>query len=341
MFHTSFNKKDIKTKYDTFKKEKNYNKIFISIKKNKCNKNINIKDNCSFIRRNDKLANCISPTHKNNKKSLNISNKKAKNANKKIDSSMILDYNRTKHKKCSSMKYIENNISFNNNKINYTQEYNNINLNTSIRERKIKNSKEKIIDKKNFLFTNKKANNARKINIALKHNENNYKSNYILKKNINYPKKYRGPIDLRNIAIAHSGFEICDEIESFLRKKNINFHRINPYKIICRKNIETIEINIYLILGNININNIKGVKNTANILDFDSNELDVKYNNTYTGFYKNEEITDNYNNKYINNKKNIYYINILQQKDKKNNNKSLFELINKYISNKKKNGKIY
>ena len=341
LFHTSFNKKDIKTKYNTFKKEKNYNKIFISIKKNKCNKNINIKDNCSFIRRNDKLANCISPTHKNNKKSLNISNKKAKNANKKIDSSMILDYNRTKHKKCSSMKYIENNISFNNNKINYTQEYNNINLNTSIRERKIKNSKEKIIDKKNFLFTNKKANNARKINIALKHNENNYKSNYILKKNINYPKKYRGPIDLRNIAIAHSGFEICDEIESFLRKKNINFHRINPYKIICRKNIETIEINIYLILGNININNIKGVKNTANILDFDSNELDVKYNNTYTGFYKNEEITDNYNNKYINNKKNIYYINILQQKDKKNNNKSLFELINKYISNKKKNGKIY
>ena len=72
----------------------------------------------------------------------------------------------------------------------------------------------------------------------MKHNENNHKSYYILKKNIYYPKKYRGPIDLRNIAIAHSCFEICDEIKSFLRKKNINFHRINPYKIISRKNTE-------------------------------------------------------------------------------------------------------
>ena len=145
------------------------------------------------------------------------------------------------------------------------------------------------------------------------------------------PKKYNGPIDFRNIVIARSGIVICDQIENILKKKNINLHRIHQYKIICWKNIETIEINIYLISGNIISN-----KNCIKMLDLDSNDLEVKYNNTYTSFFKKEEINDdNINNKYSkNNKNNLFYINILSQKEKKGNIKSLFDLINKLIYNR-------
>ena len=74
------------------------------------------------------------------------------------------------------------------------------------------------------------------------------------------------------------------------------------------------------------------------MLDLDSNDLEIKYNNTYTGFYKKGEMNDeniSINNKFSKKvKNNLFYINILSQKEKKGNNKSLFELINKLIYNR-------
>ena len=344
-FYTNFHyyNKEFKNKNDQLKKGKKYNKILISIKKNRIKKSIHkreIKDNCSFMNRSNRLANCISPIHKNYNKIINISNKNNISYNKNLSISMTLNTSKGNtnncHKKCSSMKFIDNSNSF-----NYPLEYNN-NLNRSYRERKLKYSKERLINKKNYALSAKK-NNKRLLNSSSKKKDfkdkdktydNKYKSNFYLKKNIINPKKYKGPIDLRNITVRASGLEICDEIINFLKKKFINYRRINPYKIICRKNSETLEINIY-ILGNNNINKSNCITNPINLVDFYSNDVEVQYNNTFNGFYKNEEITENYNNKYNNITKNIYYINILWKKDKKNNNnKYLFDLINKYIYNK-------
>lgn len=66
-------------------------------------------------------------------------------------------------------------------------------------------------------------------------NNNNYKSNYLLKNNIIVPKKYKGPIEFRNIVIGGSAMDICDELETILKKNNINLHRVNPFKIVCWK----------------------------------------------------------------------------------------------------------
>ena len=358
LFHTSFNYnyRLLKNEYNNIKKEKekeknrDNNKILNDAKNNNVKKNIyknEIKEKCSFINKSNQLVNCISPIHKKNKKIFDISNKKNKNKYKNISISIALNTTRSiNHKKCSSMKYIENTSDSLNYDFNPTEKtnINNNNLNKSYREREIKREigKEKSTNKNIILLSHKKSCNKKKIikimNLSFKNKDNkernnNYKSNYVLKKNIIFPKKYYGPIDFRNIVIALSGIDICDEIENILKKKNINLHRIHQYKIICWKNIETIEINIYLLSGNI-INN----KNSIKMLDLDSNDLEIKYNNTYTGFYKKGEM--NVENISINNKfskkvkNNLFYINILSQKEKKGNNKSLFELINKLIYNR-------
>ena len=330
--HTSFN--------CNIKDEKYKNKIINTLKSNKIKKNIyinEIKENCSssFVK-NNKLANYISPIHKKNKRYLELSNKKNKNKNMPI--SLALNTTRgINHKKCSSMKYIENNSD----SFNYDSTFirkNNHNINKSFREREIK--REKIKNPDIYLLSLKKSCKKRKIiNLSFKSKNNkegniNYKSNYTLKKNIYFPKKYNGPIDFNNIAIGYTGIDICDEIEAIIKKKkNINLHRVNPFKIVCWKNLENVEINLNLISGNIINNNMD---NSINILNFDANDLEVKYNNTLTEFYKNEKKNDGLNRKYNKKiKERIFYINIFSQKEKKgNNNKTLFEFINNVIYNK-------
>ena len=345
LLHMSFNYNNSTVKKNSYniKDEKYKNKLINSIKQNNIKKNLynnEIKENCSYITKKNKLTNYISPIHKNNKKFFDGSNKKKKN-NKNISISLALNTTRSinNHKKCSSMKYIENNSDSFNYDFNFTQK-NNHNINRSFRERDIK--KEKIKNNDRYLLSHKKSYDKRKlINLSIKTKDNrekniNYKSNYTLKKSVYFPKKYNGPVDFKNIVIGHSGIDICDEIEAILKKKkNFNLHRVNPYKLLCWKNMETVEINIYLISGNLK-NNHK-INNSMNILDFDSNYLEGKYNNTFTGFYKNEEINDNYNHQKYNNtiKKNIFYINIISHKQKKGtNNKALFESIIKLIYNK-------
>ena len=333
--HTSFNCNIKDEKYEKYK-----NKILNSFNKNKIKKNSNvneIKENCStsFVK-NNKLLNYISPIHKKNKRFFELSKKKNKNKNMPI--SLALNTTRgINHKKCSSMKYIENNSD----SFNYDSAFiqkNNHNKNKSFREREIK--REKIKNQDNYLLSRKKSCKKRKIiNLSFKNKNNkegniNYKSNYILKKNIYFPKKYNGPIDFKNIAIGYTGIDICDEIEAIIKKKkNINLHRVNPFKIVCRKNLENVEINLNLISGNIINNNMD---NSFNILNYDTNDLEVKYNNTFTGFYRNEKKNDGLNWKYNKKiKERIFYINIFSQKEKKgNNNKTLFEFINKAIYNK-------
>ena len=343
LFHTSFNNynnklnnnKSIKTR-----QEKEKNKILINIKKNKIKKNIyknEIKENCSFISRVNQLTNYISPVHKNNKNLLNISNNKKKNKN------MINNISRAiNHKKCSSMKFIDNNSNSLNYDMYYKKKYT---INKSYEERKRK--KEKSMEKKEGVLSCKSDNKRKLINLSfksqnnkIKTNNNNYKSNYSLKRNIIFPKKYKGPIDFRNITMGNSGSDICDIIENIIKKKNINYHRINPYKIICWKNSEIIDINIYLLPGEIGNANKKGyindINNSINILRLDTNDLEDNYSNTFNGFYTNKERNINLKKEFNNIlKTNIYYINIFSQKERmnNNNNKTLFELINKLIFN--------
>ena len=122
LFHTSFNfynnnklfNKNIKKQ----EKEKDKNKFLINIGKNTIKKSIyknEIKENCSFVSRSNQMSNYISPIHKKNKKIINISSKKQNKSN--------IGYNNISrafnHKKCSSMKYIDNNSNSLNVEINY------------------------------------------------------------------------------------------------------------------------------------------------------------------------------------------------------------------------------
>ena len=341
---TNFNKKN--NLYNTtFNCNFNYNKLKndnSKTKKKEKDKKINIKKKIfnnevkqKYLetKRPNKLMNCISPIHQNNLQFFNLPKRKSKNEENIMSKSTILNNNRrAKHKKCSSMKSDSFNFDFNiilNSNIN--------NFNKSFREREIKREKD---NSKNKSINYRKKRNIqnKKMDLTLKYKynkemNNNYKSNYILKKNVYYPKKYNGPIDFKNIVSSFSGMDICDELEDILKKKKISVNRINPYKMICWKNLEIIEISIYLISGNIINNNIK----SYNILDLDSKNLEVKYNNTFAGMGKKEEYEEinsyfrNKNNK--RNKKNIYYINILS-KEKKSNSKFLFDTINKIVYNK-------
>ena len=293
----------------------------------------------SFISRTNRLGNCISPTEKGSKGNHNISNYKRKNKNM----SLILNANTNRkinHNKCNSMKYIENNSSSFNYDSNYNQKFHINHLNNSYRERDKKFEKEKSNEKRDSLKSNKKVviKKGKIMNLLSfkvqknNKNNNNYKSNYLLKNNIIVPKKYKGPIEFRNIVIGGSAMDICDELETILKKNNINLHRVNPFKIVCWKNSEMIEINIYSISGDLvnkNKNYGEDIDNSINILDTDSNDFGVKFSNTYTGFYKSEKNNKKNN---INVKNNIFYINIFSKKNKKN--KTCFELINKIIYNK-------
>jgi hypothetical protein len=345
LFHSSFNRKN---NYNTLsvengKKEKK--KIFINnLKKGNIKNKLyhkEIDENISFVEKGNKLSNCLSPVNKEKKENkvfLNISNNKKKNKNMEI--SLLLNSNRKmKHNKCNSMKYVESNSSFNYD-INYTQKFNNSkNLNNSYRERDRINKKS---NDKN-VFSNKKGSASKRklmnlFSFKLK-NSINYKSNFTLKKNIIAPKKYNGPIDFKYICIANNANIICDEIENILKKNYINTQRANPYKIVCWKKSEKIEINVYSISGFIKKKakykiklNLENIDNSVHILDMDSNNFDSNYNNTYsTEFYKTEGGNNNLKNK-INAQKNIFYINITTKKDKKN--KAQLDLICKIINNK-------
>ena len=347
LLHSSFNRKN---NYHTLtvengKKEKK--KIFINnLKKYNIKNKLyrkEIDENISFVEKGNRLSNCLSPVSKEkkeNKAFLNISNNKKKNKNMEI--SLLLNSNKKiNHNKCNSMKYVESNSSFNYD-INYTQKFHNYkNLNNSYRERDKKNKKEKS-NEKSILSNKKGCASKRKLmnlfSFKLK-NSCNYKSNFTLKKNIIAPKKYNGPIDFKYICIANNANIICDEIENILKKNCVNSQRTNSYKIICWKNSDMIEINVYSISGFIKKNakykikiNLENIDNSVHILDVDSNNFDSNYNNTYsTAFYKTEGGNNNLKNK-INVQKNMFYINIITQKDKKN--KAQLDLINKIINNK-------
>jgi hypothetical protein len=347
LLHSSFNRKN---NYHTLtvengKKEKK--KIFINnLKKYNIKNKLyrkEIDENISFVEKGNRLSNCLSPVSKEkkeNKAFLNISNNKKKNKNMEI--SLLLNSNKKiNHNKCNSMKYVESNSSFNYD-INYTQKFHNYkNLNNSYRERDKKNKKEKS-NEKSILSNKKGCASKRKLmnlfSFKLK-NSCNYKSNFTLKKNIIAPKKYNGPIDFKYICIASNANIICDEIENILKKNCVNSQRTNSYKIICWKNSDMIEINVYSISGFIKKNakykikiNLENIDNSVHIFDVDSNNFDSNYNNTYsTAFYKTEGGNNNLKNK-INVQKNMFYINIITQKDKKN--KAQLDLINKIINNK-------
>ena len=348
LLHSSFNRKN--NYYNTLTVEngkKDKKKIFINnLKKYNIKNKLyhkEIDENISFVEKGNKLSNCLSPVNKERKEhkaNLNISNNKKKNKNMEI--SLLLNSNKKfNHNKCNSMKYVESNSSFNYD-INYTQKFhNNKNLNNSYRERDKKNKKEK--SNENKIFSNKKGStNKRKLmnlfSFKLKNNFN-YKSNFTLKKKIIAPIKYNGPIDFKYISLADNASIICDEIESILKKNCVNPQRATPYKIICWKNSEMIEINVYSISGLIKKNakykikiNLENIDNSVHILDVDSNNFDSNYSNTYsTGFYKTEGGNNILKNK-INSQKNMFYINIITQKDKKN--KAQLDLINKIINNK-------
>ena len=257
LLHSSFNRKN---NYNTLsvengnKKEKK--KIFINNLK-KCNiKNKlyhkEIDENISFVEKGNRLANCLSPVHKEKKEhkvTLNVSNNKKKNKNMEI--SLMLNSNKKiNHNKCNSMKYVESNSSFNYD-INYTQKFhNNKNLNNSYRERDKKTKKEKS-NEKNILSNKKGSTSKRKLmnlfSFKLKNNSN-YKSNFTLKKNIIAPRKYNGPIDFKYISIANNASIICDEIENILKKNCVNSQRANPFKIICWKNIQFALLKVKLLL---------------------------------------------------------------------------------------------
>ena len=346
LLHSSFNRKN---NYNTLSVEngKKKKKIFINtLKKGNIKNKLyqkEIDENISFVDKGNKLSNCLSPVNKerkDNKAFLNISNNKKKNKN--MDISLLLNSNKKiNHNKCNSMKYVESNSSFNYD-INYTQKFHNYkNLNNSYRERDKKNKKEKSNEKS--ILSNKKGSDSKRklmnlFSFKLK-NSCNYKSNFTLKKNIIAPKKYNGPIDFKYICIANNANVICDEIENILKKNYINSQRANPYKIICWKKSEMIEINVYSISGLINKNskykikiNLENIDNSVHILDLDSNNFDSNYNNTYsTEFYKTEGGNNNLKNK-INAQKNMFYINIITKKDKKS--KAQPDLIKKIINNK-------
>ena len=346
LLHSSFNRKN---NYNTLSVEngKKKKKIFINtLKKGNIKNKLyqkEIDENISFVDKGNKLSNCLSPVNKerkDNKAFLNISNNKKKNKN--MDISLLLNSNKKiNHNKCNSMKYVESNSSFNYD-INYTQKFHNYkNLNNSYRERDKKNKKEKSNEKS--ILSNKKGSDSKRklmnlFSFKLK-NSCNYKSNFTLKKNIIAPKKYNGPIDFKYVCIANNANVICDEIENILKKNYINSQRANPYKIICWKKSEMIEINVYSISGLINKNskykikiNLENIDNSVHILDLDSNNFDSNYNNTYsTEFYKTEGGNNNLKNK-INAQKNMFYINIITKKDKKS--KAQPDLIKKIINNK-------
>ena len=79
-------------------------------------------------------------------------------------------------------------------------------------------------------------------------------------KKIFEPRKYKGPVDLKCLLIAHSVNLLIEKISTLLRKNKISKTFINPYRMRCNKGGEIFDIEIMCLNENpLRINYNKGI----------------------------------------------------------------------------------
>ena len=275
-------------------------------------------DSISFMNNTSKLTKYISPLHKKSHKKFYIKNNLMNNS--VINNTSICKVNKNisfdKNAALNHYKYGCNKLKIKNKNLN------NLNI-SSAGKCYNRNKKDKVLSLISFEDSNKSNKNV--LITEISQTEQNYKSNYMLtnnNSNNNYnidPKKYRGPIIIKNIIVEENAIKLSEEITFLLKKNNINFWNVNPFKIYCRKNSEKYSISIYNIAGEINFNNEYNYKKE----DVNITEPNDKYCNTNCGGY------------YKKNKQ-LFYV-IVKPKLDNYSNKATSENINRMIINKYNN----
>ena len=243
------------------------------------------------------------------KKNINTSNVTSKQRIKKVDSSSNnnkrKNNNRYYHNKSRSLMDIENpllkNHLNNNGQKDYTlTESQNIGKLKSTKCSSMKEINRK--NKSNVSKSKKQLMNISFINFQTNDNKQNLE-----------PRKYKGPIDLSCLLVSGSLISFMEKISNLFKRCKINKIFINPYKLRCTKNGESIDIEFF----SINDNSIKACINYNNNFVETSYENDTKFKTITEGA--------------IDQKLNIYYYTILS---KISSNKNLVKIINKVINSK-------
>ena len=272
-------------------------------------------DSISFMNNPSKLVKYISPFHKKSHKKFFINNNLMNN-------SLINNPNTSK---------INKNISFEKNAAISQYRYGcnklkikNKNLNNSTAGKYYnRNKKDKILNLISFEESNKSKKNI--MNTEVSQTKQNYNSNYMLTNNNNNyrpdPKKYKGPIVIKNIIVEENALKLSEEIAFILKKNNLCFWNVNPFKIYCRKKSEKFCINIYNIAGEINLNDKYNYKKE----DVNVSESSDKFSNTFSGgYYKKSK------------QQKLFYVTVKPKLDNYPN-KAMSENINRMIVNKYNN----
>ena len=239
----------------------NNNSIDInSLMKNTKSHNLNYS---SYIKNKDnhKQNNNYSPSKLSNNKSLNVKMhlifKSALNKNnsckdnsqiaKKIDfRKMILNSNQ--NKSFSNHRLRRSNRQKNHNNIINNRNYNTILNDLYLFNEKSKSSNKKLHNKSFELNINRE-NKEKKENNLKNVNKEWEKSLYNIKINNYNPKLYKGPIDLKHLITSYKIDDIFKEIITFLNKNEIHFNweKNNKCRLLCNKNEEMFEIEIFSI----------------------------------------------------------------------------------------------
>ena len=134
-------------------------------------------------------------------------------------------------------------------------------------------------------------------------------------------RKYKGPIVIKNIIVEENALKLSEEIAFILKKNNLCFWNVNPFKIYCRKKSEKFCINIYNIAGEINLNDKYNYKKE----DVNVSESSDKFSNTFSGgYYKKSK------------QQKLFYVTVKPKLDNYPN-KAMSENINRMIVNKYNN----
>ena len=252
-----------------------------------------------------------------------INNKKKNEIHSKIKS-LRETYNPKGHIYSSNneLAFSQDNINKYKRKITIKKErnynINNIKINRydSIAKTERNNGKEKPILEMNLYDGNKttKANNGKIGNFKFYNNNNRMDQK---QKNI-----YYGPIDIGNIAIDNSIYEINEKIIDILNKNKVKNWKMNQYKFYCNKNGIIFVLEIFLLPNKIIVNNNKIKEKEESLFDSqiysDNNEDN-----------KNKEGNNNDKSNKQSKSKKMFYITVFS---KNTNNQDQAKSINKIIN---------
>ena len=141
----------------------------------------------------------------------------------------------------------KNCYNLNNKKNNKNIYHSNYFLNDSYLLNDKSKSTNKKINNKSFYLNSNKENKYNYLKYIKKENEKDQNSSK--NKNINNPRLYKGPIDLKHLIITNKINEIIKDLMNCLNKNEIHFNgeKNNKYKFECKKDENVFEIEIYSI----------------------------------------------------------------------------------------------